>query len=71
MMSLLFLTSAARAQVPLCQLSGVSRKQLEALVDAGCLEVVALGVASGLRAEVLLRLDIINDIQNIISYFLG
>ena len=44
-------------------LSGVAEEQLEALVDAGCLEVVALSVASGLRAEVLLRQDAVEYCQ--------
>ena len=44
-------------------LSGVAEEQLEALVDAGSLEVVALGVASGLRAEVLLRKDAVEYCQ--------
>ena len=38
-------------------LSGEARQQLEALVDACCLEVVALGMSCRLRAEVLLRKD--------------
>ena len=42
-------------------LSGVARQQLEALVDAACLEVVALGVALRLGAEVLLRQDAVED----------
>ena len=44
-------------------LSGEARQQLEALVDAGSLEVVALGVASGLRAEILLRKDAVEYCQ--------
>ena len=42
-------------------LSGVAEEQLEALVDAGSLEVVALGMSCRLRAEVLLR-------QNAVEY---
>ena len=36
-------------------LFGVAEEQFEALVDAGSLEVVALGMSCRLRAEVLLR----------------
>ena len=44
-------------------LSGVAEEQLEALVDAGSLEIVALGVASSLRAEILLRKDAVEYCQ--------
>ena len=44
-------------------LFGVAEEQLEALVDAGCLEVVALGVTCRLRAEVLLRKDAVEYCQ--------
>ena len=44
-------------------LSRVAEEQLEALVDAGSLEVVALGVTSGLRAEVLLAQDAVEYCQ--------
>ena len=52
---MLFFRDIGRIYVKKTFLSGVAKKILEALVDAGSLEVVALSVASGLRAEVLLR----------------
>ena len=44
-------------------LFGVAEEQFEALVDAGCQEVVALGMSCRLRAEILLRKDAVEYCQ--------
>ena len=44
-------------------LFGEARQQFEALVDAGSLEVVALGMSCRLRAEILLRKDAVEYCQ--------
>ena len=44
-------------------LFGEAEEQFEALVDAGCQEVVALGMSCRLRAEVLLRKDAVEYCQ--------
>ena len=44
-------------------LFGVAEEQFEALVDAGCQEVAALGMSCRLRAEILLRKDAVEYCQ--------